>query len=372
MEGKLPLYKIVINEEDDNTGVNMISMVEYPAIESDFMLFNKHTSFNFKSDNYKQILTGAALIPNKEIYREDKKGNGFNVMFEEETIRQIVDKFFKNGYTNNINLHHEFPTEGNYVIESWIIEDFDTDKAKLLGFERLPKGTWMVSLKVSDKDFWDKKILTGEVKGFSVEIEADIQEKFNIVGKDLLLRIFKTASGAVVKVQENTENVFYIDEFENIISQLVDGEYELENGDILIVSNSKFQEVIELNKELDEIEELFESFIFAEPNAKRIWNVMDEKRVVKIYYQGSYDGNVTEKAGFRSIEIFTYGITYRGNRAIRAWQRGGSSDSGITEGWKIFLTQKISSFDNTIQTYSGVRPGYRKGDSAFTTIFREL
>jgi hypothetical protein len=258
------------------------------------------------------------------------------------------------------------------VIESWIIEDFDTDKAKLLGFERLPKGTWMVSLKVSDKDFWDKKILTGEVKGFSVEIEADIQEKFNIVGKDLLLRIFKTASGAVVKVQENTENVFYIDEFENIISQLVDGEYELENGDILIVLNSKFQEVIELNKELDEIEELFESFIFAEPNAKRIWNVMDEKRVVKIYYQGSYDGNVTEKAGFRSIEIFTYGITYRGNRAIRAWQRGGSSDSGITEGWKIFLTQKISSFDNTIQTYSGVRPGYRKGDSAFTTIFREL
>jgi hypothetical protein len=53
------------------------------------------------------------------------------------------------------------------VVESWIIEDVEKDKSKLYGFD-LPKGTWMISMKVNNDDVW-QKVKAGEVKGFSIE-----------------------------------------------------------------------------------------------------------------------------------------------------------------------------------------------------------
>jgi hypothetical protein len=57
--------------------------------------------------------------------------------------------------------------EGMSVIESWIIEDEKKDKSNLYGFN-LPKGTWMISMKVNNDEIWNK-VKAGEVKGFSIE-----------------------------------------------------------------------------------------------------------------------------------------------------------------------------------------------------------
>ena len=54
------------------------------------------------------------------------------------------------------------------VFESWIVEDPEFDKSKKYGLE-VPAGTWMVSMKVDDKDVWDNYVKDNKVFGFSIE-----------------------------------------------------------------------------------------------------------------------------------------------------------------------------------------------------------
>jgi hypothetical protein len=54
------------------------------------------------------------------------------------------------------------------VFESWIVEDPEFDKSKKYGLE-VPEGTWMVSMKVDDKDVWDNYVKDNKVFGFSIE-----------------------------------------------------------------------------------------------------------------------------------------------------------------------------------------------------------
>jgi hypothetical protein len=69
---------------------------------------------------------------------------------------------------NNATLEHEKKMlDGMSVVESWIIEDEKQDKSAKYGFN-LPKGTWMISMKVNNDEIWNK-VKAGEVKGFSIE-----------------------------------------------------------------------------------------------------------------------------------------------------------------------------------------------------------
>jgi len=114
-----------------------------------------------------RILMGAALVPNKQIYRKngDKE---FYIYFSEETVRKASELFLMRANQNNATLEHEKKMlDGMSVVESWIIEDEKTDKSRLYNFN-LPKGTWMISMKVNNDDIWNK-VKAGEVKGFSIE-----------------------------------------------------------------------------------------------------------------------------------------------------------------------------------------------------------
>jgi hypothetical protein len=53
------------------------------------------------------------------------------------------------------------------VVESWLIEDSEKDKSTLYGFN-LPKGTWMISMKVDNDEVW-QDVKAGKIKGFSIE-----------------------------------------------------------------------------------------------------------------------------------------------------------------------------------------------------------
>ena len=53
------------------------------------------------------------------------------------------------------------------------------DKSTLFGFS-LPKGTWMVKMKISNNDLW-QKIKDGDLKGLS--IEGYFTDKFETLQK---------------------------------------------------------------------------------------------------------------------------------------------------------------------------------------------
>ena len=159
------------NNEENDDGVFAISLVEQPAIESDFIALSKQKKIEVEfatQDKEKQILTGAVLIPNKQILRVDKEtGEDYYVYFSKETIKQASELFMMNNYQHNHTLHHESKLNNLTVVESWI-KDSALDKSAK-HFSNLPEGTWFVSVKVNDKAVWDEYVKSGQVKGFSIE-----------------------------------------------------------------------------------------------------------------------------------------------------------------------------------------------------------
>lgn len=164
---KVEIIELLIDETKEEMGINAVSVVESPAIEENFIALQKHEVELKEVDTEKRILMGAALIPNKQIYRKNKDKE-FYIYFSEDTVRKASELFLMRSNQNNATYEHERKMlEGMSVVESWIIEDEKTDKSRLYNFS-LPKGTWMISMKVNNDEVW-QKVKDGEVKGFSIE-----------------------------------------------------------------------------------------------------------------------------------------------------------------------------------------------------------
>jgi len=161
------IIELVLDEMQEMMGIQAISIVENPAIEEDFVAL-KTQKVEFATQNEeKRILMGAALIPNKPIYRRSGEEE-FYVYFSKDTIRKASELFFQNGNQNKSTLEHEAELQKLSVVESWIVEDDVKDKSRLYGME-MPVGTWMISMKVNNPDIWENYVKTGKVKGFSIE-----------------------------------------------------------------------------------------------------------------------------------------------------------------------------------------------------------
>jgi len=165
----MKLYELLIDENDLLlSGVHALSIVENPAIQSDFIALGDQKPVLLAEVNKdKQILMGAALIPDKPIYRKDGEEE-YYVYFSKETIAKTAEAFFRNNNQNNATLEHAEVLDNMTVFESWIVEDPEFDKSKKYGLE-VPAGTWMVSMKVDDKDVWDNYVKDNKVFGFSIE-----------------------------------------------------------------------------------------------------------------------------------------------------------------------------------------------------------
>jgi hypothetical protein len=163
---ELPLYKIVVNEDDD-TGVEFVSLVDKPAIKKDFLLFNEQRKFSIQSEE-KRIITGPAMLANKPIYRFDDARGEYYVVFDADTIWTIAKKMARKAMYNAVNTDHATPVnEGVYMIEMYFI-----DRARgvnpPVGFEDAEDGSMFVTYLVDNNEVWEK-VKAGEWKGFSVE-----------------------------------------------------------------------------------------------------------------------------------------------------------------------------------------------------------
>lgn len=163
----MTVIELIIDPKDEQSGIDAVSVVESPAIEENFVALSKHEVELKEVDKEKRILMGAALIPNKKIYRVNAKKEEYYIYFSEDTVRQAMELFFKNGNQSNATYEHKDAVKGMTVVESWLIDDPKSDKSQLYGFN-LPKGTWMISMKVDNDEVWND-VKAGKVKGFSIE-----------------------------------------------------------------------------------------------------------------------------------------------------------------------------------------------------------
>lgn len=158
-----PVYQIVVSDVNE---LNAISLVETAAIDANFLAFSEEQTYAFSREDYRQVVTGPALIPNYNILRYDADRNPYYVYFTEDVIRQLVTKYFARGNTSYNVSHSDNLLANSVTIESWFVGK--GDKSTDYGFA-VPQGTWMLSVYIPDTDFFNDQILSGKITGFSVE-----------------------------------------------------------------------------------------------------------------------------------------------------------------------------------------------------------
>ena len=157
----------LILDEDEAIGVEAISVVENPAIESDFIALNNQEIKLAEINKEKRLLMGALLIPQKPIYRKSGKEE-YYIFFSKKTVARASQMYLQNGNQSQSTLEHDKQLKGLTLVESWIVEDKEKDKTALYGLD-VPVGTWMGSVKVDNDEVWNEYILTKKCKGFSIE-----------------------------------------------------------------------------------------------------------------------------------------------------------------------------------------------------------
>ena len=161
----MKLYELQIEDNEDE--VFAISLVESPAIESDFIYFDKEKTQFAAVDTEKKMLIGPILIPDKNILRIDGEGQPYHVFFTKDTVAKIAQNYLRKKYTDKATLEHDKTIKGVDLVESWV-KTGKLDKSNNFGLN-VPEGTWMGIFKITDDNIWNDYVKTGKVKGFSIE-----------------------------------------------------------------------------------------------------------------------------------------------------------------------------------------------------------
>ena len=211
MDKKLPLYEMMIGDAiEDDEEVDFIALVEYPAIQKNFLAFKDQfvepspneskedfhavgfNKFNIQNPDQK-IVTGALMIADLPIYRRDGEEE-YYVSFSAAEIKKIVQRFFKKGYQSKVNVEHSTPVDGVFMFESYII---DREKGIMppKGFEDVTDGSWFGSFKVDNEKIWEE-VKAGTFKGFSVEGLFKYEKTNKVITEEeqIMSQIFKILS----------------------------------------------------------------------------------------------------------------------------------------------------------------------------------
>lgn len=168
MARKIKHYKVGLDSD-----TLAISLVDYPAIEMPFVALKKESEQLVKLANEeKHLLVGAALVPDKPIYR-NQDGEEFYITFDKDVIRKMAYDYLANDRNNNVTLQHQDATNGVQMVESWIKEG-ENDKSDYYGLQA-PIGSWIVTMKVNDPKIWEG-VKKGEFNGFSVESLVSLED----------------------------------------------------------------------------------------------------------------------------------------------------------------------------------------------------
>jgi hypothetical protein len=244
---ELKTYRVIVNADDDLTGVYAVSLVDQPAIEVDWIKLGKVEEFLFSANADKQMLFGPLLIPNKLILRKAADGEMFNIMFDADTIQIIADKYNENKINDIFNFQHSDKKVNAVLLQNWITGK--NDKSHDYGFD-LPEGTWFAGVKVKDENFWMNEVKTDKVKGFSIEVKADVELIKMTAEADknenIKLMDYKTKDGLTLRWDGEAavgSEVFLVLEDGTAVAA-DNGTYELEDGTKIVIAEGMVSEII--------------------------------------------------------------------------------------------------------------------------------
>lgn len=169
----LPIYSIRIDSEE--TGIDRISLVENPAVDSNFLAFNNNVKqVMFSAKEEQQIIVGCLMRADYPIYRNDENGE-YYIKFEKDTIKLMAEKLLLDNHQNYINIEHidNSDVDGINMVQLFIKNDADGISPK--GFEQIEDGSLFAVFKVRNQKIWEH-IKNGTFKGFSIEGLFDFKD----------------------------------------------------------------------------------------------------------------------------------------------------------------------------------------------------
>lgn len=163
----IPIYEAIIS--DERCGIDKISLVQSPAVESNFVAFSENkTPVMLSLNDEQQMILGVVARCDYPIYRNDEQLGEYYVNFNRETIKFMAQKLLRDNHQNDVNIEHLFNSDVDGVE---MVELFIKDTVKGInptGFEDISDGSLFATFKVNNQEIW-QRIKSGEFKGYSLE-----------------------------------------------------------------------------------------------------------------------------------------------------------------------------------------------------------
>ena len=265
MKDKLPIYNALIS--DDNEGIFVISLVDAPATETNWMCFKEQENIKFSIVNEDEhILAGVVMVADKPIYRITPYGEEYYIVFSKDVIKRMAEKMLDDNTFNNIDIQHD----GNIIPRDKVklVELFIADEAKGIkpNYLDVPDGSLLANYKIYDDELWNMA-KSGVLNGFSLEgVFSTIRYKHNKnIKHNKMSKIKEMLKSILVQLGEVTtdKGILTYDgdlapgvEVKNEDgSKPADGEYKLEDGKIIVVKDGFVDEVKEAEEKKDDKKE---------------------------------------------------------------------------------------------------------------------
>ena len=230
----------VAGMETDACGMLKVSLVDYPAVEKNFLAFDKQEKVELYAvqDEDKQIVRGVLMRANYPIFRKDKELGEYFIIYKPETIREMAEQYLKDGRSSNVNLMHE---DGSDVEGVDMVQMFIKDSAAGVnpsGFEEIEDGSLFAEFHVNNPDVW-ASIKAGTYKGFSIETLNTIEEENAVISTEKIQDVLDwlnsfSSNNMNVKNQIKAKLAAMLGKFGNVTTDKAtltwDGDGELEAG----------------------------------------------------------------------------------------------------------------------------------------------
>lgn len=179
------IYNVTI-DDNEKLGLTCISLVNRPAVQTDFVKFEDQQQDTIKlSDQYEHKLFGCALRSNFPILRYDKLNQPYYIVFSAETIEKMVERYSEKSLINNVSLQHN----GTLIKGAVMTQSFIKNPSKGINpvdFEHIEDGSWFVEMKITDDKLWNQIINSKNLNGFSIEAAVEYELKEQLSEQELM------------------------------------------------------------------------------------------------------------------------------------------------------------------------------------------
>ena len=198
--GGIPVYNAIIS--DAETGMFKISLVDDPAVMSNFQAFDKQNIPQMYAiqDEDKRLVRGVVMRADFPIYRRDDKMGEYYIIYKADQIRIMAEKYLAESRQNDVNVMHrkDSDVDGVQMVQYFI----KGDGVSVEGFDECADGSLFAEFHIINDDVWNE-IKAGTYKGFSLEGVFDMQPETDA---DEIQDIVDKLDGAFRKLFKNNNN----------------------------------------------------------------------------------------------------------------------------------------------------------------------